>query len=59
MVAGAAAQDRKLLVISIDGLDHRYLKDRDTLKLRTPNLRKLIDSGAFADGVVGIVPTVT
>lgn len=53
------AQSRKLLVISIDGLDHRYLKDRDALKLRIPNLRKLIAEGALADGVVGVVPTNT
>lgn len=56
---GVAAQDRKLLIVSIDGLDHRYLKDRDAMKLRIPNLRKLIEQGALADGVVGIVPTVT
>lgn len=57
--ATAAAAPRKLLVISIDGLDHRYLKDRDTLKLRIPNLRKLVKEGAWADGVVGVVPTNT
>jgi predicted AlkP superfamily pyrophosphatase or phosphodiesterase len=59
LASTAAAQDRKLLIVSIDGLDHRYLKDRDALKLRTPNLRKLVDSGSLVDGVVGIVPTVT
>jgi len=59
LAAQAAAQDRKLLVISIDGMDHRYLKDRDALKLRIPNLRKLLEQGAWADGVMGIVPTVT
>ena len=55
----AAAQNRKLLVISVDGLDHRYLTDRDKLKLRIPNLRKLLNEGAWANGVVGIVPTNT
>ncbi len=51
---------RPLLVISIDGLDHRYLRDADRLGLRIPHLRKLIASGAWADrGVVGVVPTVT
>jgi len=48
-----------LLVISVDGLDHRYLRDRDKLGLSIPNLRRLIASGAWADGVVGVVPTVT
>jgi hypothetical protein len=59
LVRPAEAQDRQLLIVSIDGLDHRYLKDRDSLKLRIPNLRKLVEQGAWADGVVGIVPTVT
>ena len=48
-----------LLVISVDGLDHRYLRDRDKLGLSIPNLRRLIAAGAWADGVVGVVPTVT
>ena len=54
-----AAEQNRLLVISIDGLDHRWLRDRDALGLRIPNLRKLVDEGVLADGVVGIVPTVT
>ena len=53
------AEQNRLLVISIDGLDHRWLSDRDRLGLRIPNLRKLVDEGVLADGVVGIVPTVT
>ncbi|MBY0505870.1 MAG: ectonucleotide pyrophosphatase/phosphodiesterase [Bryobacteraceae bacterium] len=52
-------QPRKLLVVSIDGLDHRYLRDRDALKLRIPHLRKLIAEGTWADGVTGVVPTNT
>lgn len=51
---------RPLLVISIDGLDHRYLRDADSLKLRIPNLRRLVREGAWADrGVIGVMPTVT
>ena len=53
------AQPRRLLVISIDGLDHRYLRDADRLGLRTPTLRRLVKEGALADGVTGVVPTVT
>lgn len=58
LVFPALAQ-QKLLVISIDGLDYRYLRDADQLGLRTPTLRKLAREGALADGVTGIVPTVT
>ncbi len=54
-----SGQPRKLLVVSIDGLDHRYLRDADKLGLRIPTLRRLMKEGTRADGVVGIVPTVT
>ncbi len=48
-----------LLVVSIDGLDHRWLRDADALGAKIPTLRRLMSEGARADGVVGIVPTVT
>ncbi|MDQ6699504.1 MAG: alkaline phosphatase family protein, partial [Acidobacteriota bacterium] len=54
-----AAQSYKLLVISIDGLDARFLKDADRLRLKIPNLRRLMAGGALAEGVAGVVPTVT
>ncbi|HYM10564.1 MAG TPA: alkaline phosphatase family protein [Bryobacterales bacterium] len=57
--ASLCAQPRRLLVISIDGLDHRYLRDADALGLRIPTLRRLMKEGAWAEGVLGIVPTVT
>lgn len=54
-----AAQPRKLLVVSIDGLDHRYLQDRDSLQLKIPHLRKLIAQGTLTGGLTGVVPTNT
>ena len=50
---------RKLLVLSVDGLDWRYLRDRDRLGLRIPNIRRLMEKGQYANGVVGVWPTVT
>ncbi|MBL8209827.1 MAG: alkaline phosphatase family protein [Bryobacterales bacterium] len=50
---------RPLLVISVDGLDHRYLRDADRLGLKIPNIRRLTKEGEWADGVLGVVPTVT
>jgi len=50
------AQTPSVVVVSIDGLDHRYLKNRDALGLKIPNLRKLIHEGAWADGVVAKSP---
>jgi len=52
-------QPYRLVVISIDGLDHRWLRDCDSLGMKIPNLRRLMREGSLADGVVGIVPTVT
>ncbi|MEO8522713.1 MAG: ectonucleotide pyrophosphatase/phosphodiesterase [Acidobacteriota bacterium] len=49
----------RLLVISIDGLDWRYLKDADRLGLKIPTLRRLMAEGDAADGVVGENPTIT
>jgi hypothetical protein len=49
----------KLLVLSVDGLDWRYLRDRDQMGLRIPNLRRLLNDGRWARGVVGVWPTIT
>jgi predicted AlkP superfamily pyrophosphatase or phosphodiesterase len=49
---------RKLIVISIDGLDSRFFRDADRLHIKIPTLRKLVLSGLTAE-VVGVVPTLT
>lgn len=54
-----AAHARKLLVISVDGLDWRYLHDCDALGLRIENVRRLLEEGEYADGVVGVWPSIT
>jgi hypothetical protein len=60
LFAGSALCELKhLLVISVDGLDHRYLRDRDAMGLKIPNLRKLIARSEMADGVTGVLGTVT
>ena len=53
------AQRPPLIVISVDGLDHRYLRDADSLGLKIPTLRKLMREGEFSGGLIGAVPTVT
>jgi hypothetical protein len=50
---------RPLLVISVDGLDYRYLRDRDKLGLKIPHLRRMISEGELTEGIVGVFPTVT
>ncbi len=57
--APADASAHKLLVLSVDGLDWRYLRDRDALGLSIPTLRGLLARGAVADGVIGVWPTIT
>src|SRR5262245_42779942 len=50
---------RPLLVISVDGLDYRYLRDCDKLGLKIPNLRRLMREGEMTEGIIGVFPTVT
>ena len=61
--AGLAPQDRKepplLVVISIDGLRPDYVTAADEHGAKVPNLRRFLKEGAYADGVEGVVPTVT
>ncbi len=51
----AAAPNHKLVVISIGGLDARFLND-PILKVKAPNIRKLMKDGASAT-VVGVAPS--
>jgi predicted AlkP superfamily pyrophosphatase or phosphodiesterase len=55
----AAQQWSSVVLVSVDGLDHRYLSQCDQLGLKIPNLRRLMAEGAWANGVVGEVPTIT
>jgi hypothetical protein len=57
--AGLIAQLNPLLVISVDGLDHRYIRDRDQMGLKIPHLRAFLARADMADGVTGVFGTVT
>ena len=50
---------RRVVLISIDGLMPATYTRPDALGLAVPNLRKLVATGAFASGVVGVMPSVT
>lgn len=59
-VAQAHAQSAKrVLVISLDGLDTRYVNEPDKYGLRIPTLRRLMANGVTAKGVVSVFPSVT
>ena len=54
----AQSKARRVLVISLDGLDVRYLQKRDEYGLKIPTLRRLMNDGVMAQ-VVGVYPSVT
>lgn len=60
--ATAVAQDQGpplLVVISVDGLRPDYITAADAHGAKLPNLRRFLKEGAYAEGVEGVVPTVT
>jgi predicted AlkP superfamily pyrophosphatase or phosphodiesterase len=48
-----------LVMISVDGLRPDYITAADAHGAKVPNLRRFLQEGAYAEGVVGVVPTVT
>lgn len=54
-----AAPERRAVVVSIDGLMPGDYLEADALGLAIPNLRRLMSEGAWARGVVGVLPSVT
>ena len=48
-----------LVVISVDGLRPDYVTAADAHGSKVPNLRRFLKQGTYAEGVVGVVPTVT
>jgi len=58
--AGAQQNGEPLLVVvSVDGMRPDYVTEADARGAKVPNLRRFLKEGAFADGVQGVVPTVT
>ena len=48
-----------VLMISVDGMRPDYVTLADAHQLKVPVLRSFIQEGCYADGVVGVLPTVT
>jgi predicted AlkP superfamily pyrophosphatase or phosphodiesterase len=48
-----------LVMISVDGMRPDYVTDADAHGAKVPNLRRFLKEGTYAEGVVGVVPTVT
>ncbi|MGO8757407.1 MAG: alkaline phosphatase family protein [Terracidiphilus sp.] len=58
-VLGALAHAAPVLMISIDGLKPEYITQADAHEMKLPYLRTLLTNGTYAEGVVGIWPTIT
>lgn len=60
--ANACAQQNNeplLVMISVDGMRPDYITEADAHGAKVPNLRRFMKEGVYADGVQGVVPTVT
>ncbi|MGA7341461.1 MAG: ectonucleotide pyrophosphatase/phosphodiesterase [Terracidiphilus sp.] len=55
----APAYAAPVLMISIDGLKPEYVTQADAHGMKVPYLRTLMANGTYADGVVGVWPTLT
>ena len=62
LVWPAIAQEKAaplLVVISVDGLRPDYVTAADAHRAKLPQLRKFLHEGTYAQGVTGVIPTVT
>lgn len=62
MLRPAMGQDKAaplLVVISVDGLRPDYVTAADAHGAKVPHLRKFLREGTYAQGVTGVIPTVT
>jgi predicted AlkP superfamily pyrophosphatase or phosphodiesterase len=59
VVFAFGAHAAPVLMISIDGLKPEYITQADAHGMKLPYLRTLLANGTYADGVVGIWPTIT
>jgi predicted AlkP superfamily pyrophosphatase or phosphodiesterase len=53
------ADARSVVLISVDGMRPDYVTRAEQLGLKVPNLRRMMREGVYAEGVNGVVPTVT
>lgn len=58
-VVGQTKAAKRVLVISLDGLDTRYIQDPAKYGLKIPTLRKLMADGVTASGMTSVYPSIT
>lgn len=59
LALAAPASAEPVLMISIDGLRPGDVIEAEVRGLKLPNLRRFVTEGTYANGVVGVLPTVT
>lgn len=59
LLASNAASAEPVLLISIDGLRPGDVNEAEQRGLKLPNLKRFLKEGAWATGVIGVLPTVT
>ncbi len=59
LATGSTAFAARVLMVSVDGMKPEYILEADRHGLKIPFLRSLVRTGAYAEGVVGVWPTVT
>jgi predicted AlkP superfamily pyrophosphatase or phosphodiesterase len=59
LLSTAHAQTPHVLMISVDGMRPDYVTHADEHHLKLPTLRRFLREGAYADGVIGVLPTIT
>jgi predicted AlkP superfamily pyrophosphatase or phosphodiesterase len=59
LAVNASAKAAPVLMISVDGMKPEYVLQADAHGLKVPYLRSLMADGTYADGVIGVWPTVT
>jgi len=59
LVLGQEKTPPLLVMVSIDGLRPDYITAAGVHGAKVPNLRRFLKDGTYAEGVVGVVPTVT
>jgi predicted AlkP superfamily pyrophosphatase or phosphodiesterase len=53
------AQTPSVLMISVDGMRPDYVLHADEHGLKLPTLRRMVKDGTYAEGVTGVLPTLT
>src|SRR5207245_6296225 len=58
-IAGGQGGPPLVVMLSVDGLRPDYITAADARGAKVPHMRRFLREGSFAEGVEGVIPTVT